>query len=349
MSSSSPKDTTLQLQQLDDKATLEKLKENIAEEITSKKVAIIDLFQTFETDGVLQAGFSDTAHEHILTLETEAKPEEDVFKYLGPLLEEEHKLNVMSYLEAEGKVRDLKGIDVPCDAEEFTRREVEMKLQKDNVKKLVFQARKSGILMDVNKKSLKEVQALRTKQNELTEAIHSLPKARPSFTAGIVTPPDSSRGGSLSRAAELGRSLGGRVSESVGRSLSRLPFFTKKEPTKTKEGLEAAINGCVKTLNDNKLKTLKRSIPSNPTAVLLKNIVTDLRQSAKTSKSIESQAADLIEKKLLPLVKEYEKICRREDPKKALQRTASPVEEGASGGGGGGGGGGEYHNGLTDL
>ncbi|MBT6121545.1 hypothetical protein HOH45_08800 [bacterium] len=349
LSSSSPKDTTLQLQQLDDKATLEKLKENIAEEITSKKVAIIDLFQTFETDGVLQAGFSDTAHEHILTLETEAKPEEDVFKYLGPLLEEEHKLNVMSYLEAERKVQDLEGIDVACDAEEFTRREVEMKLQKDNVKKLVFQARKSGILMDVNKKSLKEVQALRTKQNELTEAIHSLPKARPSFTAGIVTPPDSSRGGSLSRAAELGRSLGGRVSESVGRSLSRLPFFTKKEPTKTKEGLEAAINGCVKTLNDNKLKTLKRSIPSNPTAVLLKNIVTDLRQSAKTSKSIESQAADLIEKKLLPLVKEYEKICRREDPKKALQRTASPVEEGASGGGGGGGGGGEYHNGLTDL
>ncbi len=347
LSNSSRKDTTSQLQLLDDKATLEKLKENIAEEITSKKVAIIDLFQTFETDGVLQDGFSVTAHEYILRLETEAKPEEDVFEYLMTRLKDAHLLNMTRYLEAERKVRDLEGIDVPCDAEEFTRREVEMKLQKDNLKELVFQAKQSGLLMDVNKKSLKEVQALRTKQNELTEAIHSLPKDRPSFTAGIVTPPDSSRGGSLSRAVELGRSFGGRVSESVGRSLSRLPFFTQKEAPKTKEAFESAIDSCVKTLNDNKLKTLKRSIPSNPTALLLKKIVTDLRKSAKTSKSTESQAADLIEKKLLPLVKEYENICRREDPKKALQRTASPVEEGASGGGGGGGG--EYHNGLTDL
>lgn len=347
LSNSSGKDTTSQLQQLDDKATLEKLKENIAEEITSKKVAIIELFQTFERDGVLQDGFSETAHEHIMTLETEAKPEEDVFEYLMPRLEADHLLIVKSYLKAEGKVRDLEERDVPCSEEELIALQVEMQLQKDNVKDLVCQAEKSGFLIDVNKKSLKEVQALRTKQNELTEAIHSLPKDRPSFTAGMVTPPDISRSSSLSRAAELGRSFSGRVSESVGRSLSMFSFSTQKEPPKTKEGFELAIDICVKKLNDNKLKTLNRSIPSNPTALLLKKIVTDLRKSTKTSKSTESKAADLIEEKLLPLVKEYENICRREDPKKALQRTASPVEEGASGGGGGGGG--EYHNGLTDL
>jgi hypothetical protein len=388
LSNSSCKYTTSQLQQLDDKATLEKLKENIAEEITSKTVAIIDLFQRFETGGSLHAGFSEAAHEHILRLETEAKPEEDVFEYLMTRLEDAHRLNLRMYFEAERELKSLEGIDVACDAEEFTRREVEMQRQKENVKKLVFQAKQSGLLMDINKKSLKEVQALRTKQNELTEAIYSLPKDRPSFTAGMVTPPDSSRGGSLSRAAELGRSFAGRVSESVGRSLSGLPFFKQKEAPKTKEAFEAAIDSCVKTLNDNKLKTLNRSIPSNPTALLLKKIVTDLRKSAKTSNSTESQAAGLIEKKLLPLVKEYESICRREATKqKAAERTDLPVEEGASGmterdylsdgrtdlpveegasgmterdylsdgrtdlpvEEGASGGGGEYHNDITDL